>query len=120
MTLLYNYFKGWSYTKPFYDLYRYNLYFFFFFRLLTLFQVVEASLALLIDISLHWSLFCAAICDSANFIFVESSMLSFQAIRCLPGFLPHGTVPCRIVFERPVLRVTWSYHFSFLRFTVVR
>ena len=56
--------------------------------------------------SLHLPLSSAALCDAVNSNPVHSFTLSSHLFFCLPRFLPPLTVPCRMVFARPSLRVT--------------
>ena len=57
-------------------------------------------------IPFHLDLFSAALVELAKSIPVHSLILSSHLFFCLPLFLFHFTVPCRIVFAKPDLE-TW-------------
>ena len=64
-------------------------------------------------IPFHFVLFSAALVELARSISVHSLILSSHLFFCLPLFLFPFTVPCRIVFAKPVDLETWPNHLSF-------
>ena len=70
----------------------------------------------LLHLSLSWTNAWVSEKDFA----VHSSVSSAKLFRCFPVRLFHSTVPWRMVFARPVYRVPWPHHPSFLFFAVVR
>ena len=71
-------------------------------------------------IPFHLDLFSAALIELAKSIPVHSLILSSHLFFCLPLFLFHFTVPCRIVFAKPEDLETWPNHLSFCFLTRVR
>ena len=70
--------------------------------------------------SLHSSRLSAFLMAAPSVMPVHSRMLSSHLFFCLPLLHLPCTVPCRIVLASPVDLVTCPYHFSLLRFTVVK
>ena len=68
----------------------------------------------------HLSLSSSALMVSPNSIPVQSYKLSSHLFFCLPPFLAHFTVPCRIVFVMPEDLKMWPYHLSIRFFTMIR
>ena len=71
-------------------------------------------------IPFHPSLSFVVLKESPNPIYVHFLILSSHLFFCLPLLLTPFTVPCRIVFAMPEDLEMWSYHLSFLFFTMVR
>ena len=63
-------------------------------------------------IPFNLGLFSAALVELAKSIPVHSLILSSHLFFCLPLFFPF-TVPCRVVFAKPVDLETWPNHLSF-------
>ena len=66
--------------------------------------------------TLHSCLFCALLRSEGSSSCVQSLMLFIHDFLGLPLFLPPGTVPCNIVFERVLCLTVCPNHFSFLLF----
>ena len=72
------------------------------------------------DFLLHSVRLSAALSRSGVVMAVHSLMLSPQLFRCRPLLLPPATVPCMMVFERLLCRVTWPNQASLRLFTVAK
>ena len=70
--------------------------------------------------SLHSSRLSAFLMAAPSVMAVHSRMLFSHLFFCLPRLRPPCNVPCRIVLASPVDLVTYPYHFSLRRFTVVK